>query len=122
MVCFFGSFGGLFYIQQDKMNHIVYFILYILIYFFQKQDVVSIPMLRIITTGLLNTSFHTLAMDMSLNRGETRTFYTLTEALYYLILPIINIPAAPFQNYLAAPLIHLSRFDHSLFVYRYDSA
>ena len=44
-------------------------------------------------------AFHALVKDMSLNRGATHF-----EAMYYLILPIINIPAPPSQNYPVVPL------------------
>ena len=35
----------------------------------------------------------------------SNTFYTWTKALYYLILPIMNLPAPPSQNYPVAPLL-----------------
>ena len=41
-------------------------------------------------------AFHTLAKDMSLTEGETH----FTLFMYYLILPIINIPPPP-----VAPLV-----------------
>ena len=45
-------------------------------------------------------AFHTLVKDMSLNIGATE----FTEAMYYNILPIKNIPAPLTQNYPVAPL------------------
>ena len=48
-------------------------------------------------------AFHTLAMDMSVNRGATH-LETWTKAMYYLIVPITNIPTPPSQNYPVSPL------------------
>ena len=44
------------------------------------------------------TAFHTVAKE------RHNIFYTWTKAMYYLILPIINIPAPPSQDYPVAPL------------------
>ena len=40
-------------------------------------------------------AFHTMATDMSLNRGATHTYYTWTEAMYFLILYLIDIYLRP---------------------------
>ena len=52
----------------------------------------------------LPPAFHTLAKDMSLDRGAIYILH-LGKAMYYLILLILNIPAPPSQNYPVAPLL-----------------
>ena len=54
-------------------------------------------------------SFHTLAKDISLDRSVTLIALGL-RPMYYLILPIINIPAPPSQNYPVASLIMCTLF------------
>ena len=56
------------------------------------------------------------AKDMSLNWS---TFSTWAKAMYYLMLPIINIPAPPSQNYPDAPLHSLTPFSSSLNSFHY---
>ena len=42
--------------------------------------------------------FYTLAK-------RRNTFYTFTKAMFYIIIPITNIPAPPSKNYPVAPLL-----------------
>ena len=63
-------------------------------------------------------AFHTLAKDISLNTERRNTFYTWTKTMYYLILPIINIPAPPAKNYPAEPLLR-TRLRGGKYIYIY---